>query len=193
MPVHRPAVFSAPHNFTSPSRAWLRSLALRQVARNRGTRYPTTQSGLHDTITPNPRPRRGTDYVSATQASRESQRHNALGRDLSRGEYDAIRRLEDFVLDVFSGREVWAPDLIIKAFVDLDRVFFLGLLRGHVTVEWRSASSFPRPTPTMLRMGVTQWLGGGKARILLNADAIFASTRLSTFKEMWRTMLHEMW
>lgn len=193
MPVHTPRVPTGPEGFSSLPREELRALAFRPVQRFRGTPYPTTQNGLHDTITPNLRPRRATDYVSANQASRQIAAHNALGRNLSRGEYDAIIRLENIVRDVFSNRIEWGPDLIIKAFIDLDRVFFLGLLRGHVHVEWKSASSFPRSTPNRLTMGVTTALGGGKARIRLNADGIFASTRMSTFKEMWRTMLHEMW
>lgn len=42
-------------------------------------------------------------------------------------------------------------------------------------------------------MGRTDYLGGGKAVIYLNADGIFADTAMSAFKEMWRTLLHEMW
>lgn len=192
MPIHRPRVPGGPPGFSSRPRDELRALAFRPAQRFRGTPYPCTESGLYDAVTPYLRPRRERDYVSANHASREIVVHNALGRDLSRGEYDAIRRLETMIRGVFIESKDWAPDLIIKAFIDLDRVFFLGRLRGHVHVQWKSASSFPEPTPRRLTMGVTTPLGGGKARIRLNADAIFASTRMSTFKEMWRTMLHEM-
>ena len=119
--------------------------------------------------------------------------HNALGRNLSRSEYNAITCLESVVLAVFANRLSWTPDLIIKAFCDLDRVFFLGKLRGHVYVKWRSSSSFARRPSSTYIFGQTIALGGGKAELRLNTDAIFASTRLSAFKEMWRTMLHEMW
>ena len=30
----------------------------------------------------------------------------------------------------------FGPDLLVKTWVDLDRVFFAGRLRGHVLVRW---------------------------------------------------------
>ena len=167
-------------------------MALRSVGLHRGTAYPCTADELHDAVTPNLQPRRNSDMVSANQASRDIQRRNEQGRDLSNGEYDAIRRLEGMILNVRTGRVHWTPDIIIKAFCDLDRVFFLGKLRGHVHVEWKTESSF-RSDRHHIEYGLTVPLGGGKAVIHLNADTIFGSTRMSAFNEMFRTMLHEMW
>lgn len=37
------------------------------------------------------------------------------------------------------GIKDWKSDLIIKAFMDLDAVFFAGKLRCHTTISWRYA------------------------------------------------------
>lgn len=191
MPVFRPST-RLPNRWVSRP-AELRALALEPVRLNYGTLYPCSGSQLHDTITHNTRPRRSSEYVSADKASREIQTHNTLGRNLSQGEYDAIRRLESLVITCMSGRISWTPDLIIKAFCDIDRVFFLGLLRGHVHVEWTPASSFAPAPSGRTRFAKTTPLGGGKARIRLNAHAILGSVGFPPFKVMWRVMLHEMW
>lgn len=196
MPVFVPST-RLPNAWVSRPRRELRALALLPVQRNLGTLYPCTANELHTAITPNTHPRRSTDYVSGDRASGEIVTHNAPGRNLSQREYDAIRRLENVVLSCMAGRIRWTPDLIIKAFCDIDLVFFLGLLRGHVHVEWKpaSCSSFTR-RPGHLCMGHTTPLGGGKAMIRLNADAILYGVRGAEyipFKDMWRTMLHEMW
>lgn len=193
MPVHRPRPPAATQVVDRP-RQEIRARAFDPVRRNHGTPYPCTREDILAAITPNPRPRRSAEYVTANAASYEIWAHNARGRNLNGHEYHAILRLENFVRDLFNGRVRWAPDLIIKAFCDLDRVFFLGLLRGHVHVKWKTAASFDPPTRNRVIYGRTDYLGGGKARIYLNADAIFGPIqRLNPFKETWRTMLHEMW
>ena len=50
-------------------------------------------------------------------------RHNRPRKNTSTVEHDAIRRLREcFTI------EDWGPDLVIKAFRDLDTVFFKGRL-----------------------------------------------------------------
>ncbi|KAF6231727.1 hypothetical protein HO173_010029 [Letharia columbiana] len=170
MPVHRPRTpYFADHS-SSESRAELRTLALQPVRLNRGTAYPCTENELRDATTLSSQSQRS--YVSAMQASRDVFAHNALGRNLSFEEYDAVIRLENIVLEVVARRREWSPDLIIKAFCDLDLVFFDGFLRGHVYVQWKTASYFPPPLPRSLTFGLTNPLGGGKAVIHLNVDAI---------------------
>lgn len=190
MPVHVPRNPPLPATLPARSRWQLLEEAFQPIRRNTGTTYPCTASELKDATTPSRRPARRP--VSKHQASYSIQAHNALGNHLSHEDYAAICRLENATLGVFAGR-YWSPDLIIKAFCDLDRVFFLGHLRGHVYVRWRSQRSFPQRIPHRLTMGRTDYLGGGKAVIYLNADGIFADTAMSAFKEMWRTLLHEMW
>ena len=190
MPIHVPRNPPLPDGFPQRSRRQLRDEALQPISVRTGTNYPCSESKLRDATTPNRQPVQPT--ISKDQASYNIQAYNVMGVRISADEYSAICRLEDAILGVFAGRH-WTPDLIIKAFCDLDLVFFLGHLRGNVYVQWRTARSFPRRRRNRLTMGYTEYLGGGKAAIWLNADGIFAEAALSAFKEMWRTLLHEMW
>ena len=166
-------------------------MALRPVTMNHGTRYDCTPNELRDATTPSDQPRR--THVSADRASQVVFLHNQPGRNLSDREYDAMLRLEDLILGVFSGRKQWTPDIIIKVFCDLDRVFFLGNLRGHVYVKFKSGDAFPPARRDHCHFGRTIPLGGGKAKIHLNADALFGPYEGPSFKEMFRIVLHEMW
>ena len=190
MPVHRPRNVRLPTSFPSRDRRQLREEALRDVSLNRGTNYPCTQSELRDATIPSTRPTQAP--LSRRQASLSVQNQNALGSHVPQSEYNAVCRLEDAILRVYSRRQ-WCPDLIIKAFCDLDRVFFGGELRGHVFVQWAPTSAFPshqqHPTP----LGVTYPLQEGKAMIVLCTDGVFHNSSLGAFKQMWSTMLHEMW
>lgn len=57
-----------------------------------------------------------------------------LNRRISPTAQAAIFRLQGGL-----GIKDWKPDLIIKAFMDLDAVFFAGKLRCHTTISWRYA------------------------------------------------------
>lgn len=189
MPVHRPRNPRERNWIADRPRQALRDVAFRPVRRNRGTDYPCTENELRDTV--NSRPRRNSSFVSAHRASHEIWAHNDLGKNLTGAEYDAIRRLEGVILDVMQGRMNWGPDIVIKAFCDLDLVFFKGYLRGRVWVEWKSASSFPAPNAGGAYYGRCTPMGDGKARIRLNADAVFGNP--TPWKHLWNTILHEMW
>lgn len=89
---------------------------------------------------------------------------------------------------------ILGPDFAIKAFADLELVFFGGRLRNHVTVQWRADIRAPgrvwgiceRP-----RRGEE-----GQCRIKPNAGMIFKEawtqrTR-NPFESMMGTLLHEM-
>ena len=126
-------------------------------------------------------------FISPRAAAQEVHDHNRLSRAPSNAERRALSRL-DAALDNAHG-EHWGPDLIIKAFCDLDTVFFSGLLRGHVSIAWRPASEMVQSL-----YGATIYLSHGKCQIGLNAEGIILNQSSSTaFKQMWSTMLHEMW
>ena len=126
-------------------------------------------------------------FISPRAAAREIYDHNRLSRALSNAECQALSRL-DAALDNAHG-DHWGPDLIIKAFCDLDTVFFNGRLRGHVSIAWRPDSEM-----TQSRYGGTCSLSEGKCQIGLNAEGILLDQGSSkAFKQMWSTMLHEMW
>ena len=87
-----------------------------------------------------------------------------------------------------AGREPWGPDLAIKAFCDLDKVFFCGRLKGHVFMTWiseRHGRGF---------FAETLYLGKGKCVIRMNAYPIFFTPHTGpSFVSMFGTLLHEMW
>ena len=126
-------------------------------------------------------------FVEARTAAREVFDHNHPTRIPSVAEDDAMSRL----MTAFgkAGREPWGPDLAIKAFCDLDKVFFCGRLKGHVCLTWDADSICGNDC-----WGSTQYMEQGKCVILLNADQIFFHSRDGLgFVQMFSTLLHEMW
>ena len=88
-------------------------------------------------------------------------------------------------------RDSWGPELAVKAFCDLDAVFFRGKLRGHVCVTWADVGEFPDGNV----FGHTVFLGRGKAVIQLNARFLFFDWGYRdgrVFAQMLATVLHEM-
>ena len=187
---------------TSPmSRQELYDAAFRHVTQNSGTDYDCTESDLEATggLTRRQypendpkdreasrqewfsRPNHG-QSLTPRQASLDIFEHNDLRREPHKSESGPIERLSKAIN---AGRHgYWSPDLIIKAFCDLDIVFFGGKLRDHVCVRW-----LPYPEK---RLGETVYLGEGKCAIRLNADTILLN-HPRPFERMFATMLHEMW
>lgn len=79
-----------------------------------------------------------------------------------------------------------APDLIIKAFKDLDTLFFLGRLHGNCLIRWRD------PARCDHALGMTQLKRYGQASISLNAHGIMLKSE-EPYMEIFRTVLHECW
>lgn len=126
-------------------------------------------------------------FIDPAKASREIFDHNQPKRMPSAAEERAIQRLVTGLKN--AGQKYWGPDLAVKAFCDLDKVFFRGRLRGHVCLTWRSDESFQHYC-----FGDTTLLKGGKCVIQLNAYAIFCGFEVvSGFTQMFATLLHEMW
>lgn len=125
-------------------------------------------------------------FITARQASLDILEHNKLHRRPGSSELEAIERLSKAIDTGRAGS--WGPDLIIKAFCDLDAVFYRGRLRGHVCVRW---------LPDWSERGHTIWgstvfLAKGKSAIRMNAKTILLK-HPEPFERMFATMLHEMW
>lgn len=191
MPVFRPRDPHVPWRGPGRSRRHLWDEALLPIRLNRGTPYPCSATKLQDATTPSRRPARRP--ISKLQASFNIRNQNYLGSHVSTDEYQALCRLEDAILEVVAGG-YWSPDLLIKAFCDLDLVFFGGHLRGHCHVQWKPDRWFPgsRRRHEFI-YGQTIALQEGKCMIALCADGIFGDYSKDAFKESWRTLLHEMW
>lgn len=89
----------------------------------------------------------------------------------------------------------WKPDLIIKAFNDLDIVFFDGQLRGRTTIHWRRGSWWAELERSQgishKTSAVTRPLHHRRAAIELNAWEMFMNTADAKVA-MWKITLHEM-
>ena len=133
-----------------------------------------------------PQPNRG-PFTNPKQACLEIFQHNSLRRKPGELEQEAIDRLFKAIRTA-DRDDIWGPDLIIKAFCDLDVVFFSGRLRGHCCVRWLREWTNPED----MLLGSTVHLGGGKVAIRLNADRILLDHPEPLFC-MFATTLHEMW
>lgn len=129
-------------------------------------------------------------FTDARKAAREIFDHNDQKRTPSATENEAINRLVDGFENAV--RQPWGPDLAIKAFCDLDKVFFCGRLKGHVCLTWMSERSVDSEGNAFYaRSG---YMGKGKCVMHLNAYMIFFRNHVgSCFGQMFATVLHEMW
>ncbi len=159
-----------------------------------GTRYPCSQREidfhLHGRFL---RPNKG-PFVSAMQATSDIVWHNKETREIPPFESAAIDRLIDAILDAEECG--YGPDVMVKAFADLDVVFFDGRLRGNVSVQWASDEYFHKwqVPPGAWGFTVKPEPGEmGQCRIKLNTKTILLDLSTDTpFKTMFGTMLHEM-
>lgn len=146
-------------------------------------------------------------FLTESDGTEDIMDHNDLSKRARTSEKAAIDRLATAVRHFhgINGEGYrWGPDLAIKAFSDLDLVFFGGCLTGNVCVTWSSNETDPRLGEPPCRgksqgvaLGITERRHGvgerGQCRIILNAEAIFSRTsRTDPFESMMGTLLHEM-
>lgn len=145
-PDYRESFFSV--NPPTKSREELYREALLDVKADRGTPYDATQKDLDalKSLRANTGP-----FVSQMQATKEIIDHNEPGRTPSVAEMDAIGRLCEVLKD-----HDCSPDIVIKAFRDLDTVFFRGRLQDKVKIRWSSPEDlYPFMIPGKLVNGHT--------------------------------------
>ena len=165
--------------------------ALQPFREKEGSPYPCKQSEIdfHQNgvfAKPNNGP-----FVSAMQATEEIMRWNDEKRAPPRDELAIIRDLTIAVHDAEKNLH-FGPDLVIKTFADLDRIFFGGRLRGHVAVSWVDNLSHG----TRGAYGVTEFHKPGSCHIKLSAEAILLQKWTKVGKNpvatSFGTTLHEM-
>ena len=147
--------------------------AFEQFHADSGTQYPCSQSDINFHHRERfPHPNKG-PFVSAIEATSEIIRHNKEASKIQLHELAAIDRLIDAILDAEDNG--YGPDIIIKAFADLDLVFFNGRLRGNACVQWASDEYFQKwqVPPGTWGFTVRPKRGEmGQCRIYLNAKTI---------------------
>lgn len=159
-----------------------------------GSRYPCKQSEIdfhHNFVFA--KPNKG-PFVSAMQATQEVMRWNDEKRAPPWEELDIIRRLTIAVHDAEKNR-LFSPDLLIKTFADLDRIFFEGRLRGHVVVRW--VDTIVKKRHTTLGHTVFHHRQPGQCSIEMNAEAILLQKwshrdAKKSVATMFGVLLHEM-
>lgn len=171
-------------------------LALLPFRENRGTPYKCEQREIdfhHRGVfsTPNAGP-----FVTRMQATQEILRWNDEKRAPPRDELELIRQLAIVVHDA-EKNSLFHPDIVVKAFADLDRVFFCGRLRGNVAVQWvEGIEDLHDDEPDGRTYGETKSNRTGQCRIRLNATAILQQRWSKVGKNsvacMFGTLLHEM-
>ncbi|MCJ1483772.1 hypothetical protein MMC06_003940, partial [Schaereria dolodes] len=128
-------------------------------------------------------------------------------KPFSSAEAAAIARLQ-----TISHLQAWDPDIVYKAFRDLDYVFFDGRLDGLSRLRWRTREDiekeFPNSPNTGTSYATTHTLYKDTehkitkrqyrfphVRIDLNSTTIFGpdqDPRRTVYRNMWGTLLHEM-
>lgn len=191
---------SKPHHKPTSGKKALGELLFKQALqpfnKDTGTPYPCSQTDI-DFHRKNvfPKPNKG-PFVKVREATKELMWHNDPERKTPASEKAAIQNLLSFDPNTQEGLTL-GPDLAIKAFKDLDLVFFGGALQNHVTVNWCS------DVECMIKGSLEEVWGvcksssqGWQCRIELNARMIFREgwTRRTPhpFESMIGTLLHEM-
>lgn len=155
------------------------------VIAGRGTPYPCNQEQI-DTYVIEPYCSRGNDQVMF--------------------EHDAIRMLEDFldpsrpptnrvraalhrIGDAMNNTDDWHPDVLIKAAHDIDTAFFMGCLKGNVSIQW--VRRIPGGSGYVKGITHPKRLGSSCSTIHLSLHAIFFDSDFPRMK-MWQVLFHEM-
>lgn len=157
------------------------------ISVSRGTPYDCLQSHIDDCeFLPDKRPH---GKRSPDRATNELVFFLDPDASISSKVWDSIERLQEGLT------RDWKPDLIIKAFYDLDVVFFDGKLHGLTTLNWRSFQwwneAFSSLDGYRRIEGRTKYLGNGKVAIDLNAWTILLDNP-NAKKSIWNVVLHEM-
>ena len=173
---------------TRPRRQ-LYAIASRPVESHRGSYYDCSQRTI-DRAT-HLYGHHSRQYVSLRHAVDEIVAQNDLSRTPDRSESAAIRRLRDAKNWCERDGNRWGPDLVIKAFLDLDAIFFCGRLRDIVKVVWKR--HLRDPTMAGICKKDRAHPNSGRREIWLNADVILRARERRPFQEMFATVLHEMW
>ena len=172
-----------PKDYGREDHDWLVEMSMYPVLPDSGTNYPCSMRLLQSYQT-FPEPSSGRFY---SRRAAERGALEFLDKPAMPGskEANALHRI-GAGLDLPN----WGPDLIIKAFRDLDIAFFGGKLTGKVMVNWATPEECYREEALGTAYGITRHLGYGRAHIVLNPLIIFKDGRPGTFCAMWMTVSH---
>ena len=168
----------------------------------KGTYYPSASQGTIDFHRASFFRRRNKGpFVSPVEATRDILFHNDnKNRIRPISEIASISRLQTTISNIRCNGAAYGPDLAVKAFSDLDIIFFAGKLGRNVCVNWSSHKFDPQlhcpEIPWATVWGVTAENHHPseycQCRIILNAGSLFGPKVTNPLREMMATLLHEM-
>ena len=204
METPQPIKRTQPPNDYKEIREQLFQEAFEPISLRTGTPYPCSQADIDFHQRGVFKKSDSYPFVGCRMATKEVLWQNDERRPTTPDEEAAIDRLSNIFQSV---EDEWSigPDLVIKAFSDLDLVFFGGGLRGNVTVQWKEDNFFrEREAPFSVRGHCSSHNGDGstvsvegRCHIRLNASIIFQLAwerpgEAEPWQQMIGTLLHEM-
>lgn len=166
-------------------RRHLADLAQRPVSVDTGTPYPCSQRDID--LCRHTR-HANHDRLHRMEATYQLTRFNRPTKELSQTEELAYRNLKRALK-----LPDWGPDLLIKAFKDLDELFFMGRLHKKVLVGWGdNAACHARGVDPQEVYGVTLPARPGTVKIVLSIQTIIFKSP-DPYEYMFCTLLHECW
>ena len=179
--------------------------AFQPFRHDKGTAYPTRQSDIDFHNNGSFTARNRGPFLTEADTTEYMMKHNTLTKRPRTSEQAAMDRLANALRDYRNGHKL-GPDFAIKAFSDLDLVFFGGHLTANVCVSWSSNETDIRlEAPTChhkeglqaVILGVTERRRRcgerGQCRIVLNAETLFSRTApWEPVERMIGVLLHEM-
>ena len=205
MQIPQPTGRTQPLNNVKEIREQLFQEAFEPISLDTGTPYPCSQADIEFH-------QRGVfkkdpdayAFVENRMATKEVLWQNDERRPTTPAEEAALDRLCGVFQSVEDELTI-APDLVIKAFSDLDLVFFSGRLRGNVAVQWVEDEFFcDREKPLTVRGHCSKYHNDGlrisvegRCHIRLNATIIFRRGWKNPgdpepWQQMIGSLLHEM-
>ena len=168
----------------------------------KGTCYPSMSQGTIDFHRASFFRRRNKGpFASPMEATQDILWQND-NRDRIRSlpEIAAISRLQTTIYNIRYKGATYGPDLAVKAFSDLDIIFFAGMLGRNVCVNWSSHKFNPHlqfaaiPWATVWGVSVENQHPSEfcQCRIILNAGSLFSAKVTHPLQGMMATLLHEM-
>ncbi|KAI9795414.1 MAG: hypothetical protein M1835_005835 [Candelina submexicana] len=153
------------------------------VYEDRGTPYAVTQKEIDEIQDPNRFPRWTGRCISQRRATQRLVDAHAHGVHLDHDQLAAMDRLQGL-----GNLNRWGSDIAIKAFNDLDKIFFMGTLRGNVYLRWSDKFN----TTAGRWLGVTHPPSDELPRIMIQLSTTTLKSRVCSLRDVWATLIHEM-
>ncbi len=153
------------------------------VYERHGTPYAVTQEEIDELQDRHKLQERKEKLISLRRATQQLVKAHADGVHLNHDQAAALDRLQGL-----SNLTRWGGDVAIKAFNDLDVIFFMGRLRGNIYLRW----SDKKDTGASQWLGLTLFAGLIAPRITIQLSTTYLKDIRCSLRDVWSTLIHEM-